>query len=99
MEGLENIPDEGPALLIYYHGAVPIDVYYFLAKIYLYKKRLIHPVADRSLFHIPGVACWLSIVDVSVGNISYKGACCKSFASWVQFLVAFQDLNKAFLLN
>lgn len=52
--GLENIPKDGPALLIYYHGAIPLDMYYLIAKIYLYKKRLIHPIGDKCLFYIPG---------------------------------------------
>lgn len=34
--GLENIPDEGPALIIYYHGTLPIDVSFltFVLRIY-----------------------------------------------------------------
>ncbi|KAH9629099.1 hypothetical protein HF086_008548, partial [Spodoptera exigua] len=31
IKGLENIPD-GPFLVIYYHGALPIDMYYFIAR-------------------------------------------------------------------
>ena len=27
VHGWENIPDEGPALIVYYHGAVPVDYY------------------------------------------------------------------------
>lgn len=54
VEGLENIPESGPALLIYYHGALPIDMYYVIAKLLLYKHRLLHPVGDRFLFYIPG---------------------------------------------
>ena len=54
VEGLENIPDSGPALLIYYHGAIPIDYYYLNAKVILYKNRLMHSVGDNFLFRIPG---------------------------------------------
>lgn len=54
MNGLENIPDDTPALLVYYHGAIPIDIYYLLAKSILFKDRLIHTVGDRFLFKIPG---------------------------------------------
>lgn len=56
IEGLENIPERGPALLVYYHGALPIDMYYVIAKLLLYKGRLLHPVGDRFLFYIPGIA-------------------------------------------
>lgn len=55
VEGLDNIPDNGPALLVYYHGAIPIDYYYLSAKCLLYKKRLIYSVGDRFLFKIPGM--------------------------------------------
>lgn len=54
VEGFENIPDTGPALIVYYHGAVPIDYYYLLAKVFINKKRLFHSVGDRFLFQIPG---------------------------------------------
>lgn len=26
VDGLENIPDEGPALLVAYHGTLPLDI-------------------------------------------------------------------------
>lgn len=54
VRGFENIPDEGPAMIIYYHGALPIDYYYLASKVMLYKKRIIHSVADRFMFQVPG---------------------------------------------
>lgn len=54
VSGLENVPDNGSVLFVYYHGAIPIDVYYFMSRIYLLKNKLIHTVADRFLFKIPG---------------------------------------------
>lgn len=57
VEGLENLPEEGPALIIYYHGAIPLDYYYLMAKVLLVKKRLIQAVGDRFLFSIPGKYC------------------------------------------
>lgn len=54
VEGIENISTTDPVLIIYYHGAIPIDVYYFIAKVFLYKNRLVHTVADNFLFKIPG---------------------------------------------
>ena len=53
--GLEKIPNSGPALLIYYHGAIPIDFYYIMAKVILYKSRMIRAVGDRFLFKTPGI--------------------------------------------
>ena len=52
--GLEKIPEEGPALIIYYHGAIPIDFYYVMAKCVLHRNRHIRAVGDRFLFNIPG---------------------------------------------
>ena len=51
--GMENIPETG-ALIVYYHGAIPIDVYYFISKVLLLKNRVVHTVADHFLFKIPG---------------------------------------------
>jgi 1-acyl-sn-glycerol-3-phosphate acyltransferase len=54
ISGLENIPSDTPVLFIYYHGALPIDMYYFIARVFLFSDRLIHTVADRFLFKVPG---------------------------------------------
>jgi 1-acyl-sn-glycerol-3-phosphate acyltransferase len=54
VEGMDNIPVDSPALLVYYHGAIPIDFYYLLSKYILYKGKLIRCVGDRFLFKIPG---------------------------------------------
>lgn len=60
--GLENLPVEGPALIIYYHGAVPIDMYYFVARVYLERNQLIYTIGDRFLSKIPG---WAVIAEVN----------------------------------
>ena len=52
VEGWENIPDEGPALLVYYHGAVPIDYYQLVGNCILKKRRVIHSVVDKFLFKV-----------------------------------------------
>ncbi|KAL6257203.1 hypothetical protein P5V15_012131 [Pogonomyrmex californicus] len=62
IQGLENIPQDKPVLFIYYHGAIPIDMYYFVSKIFLYNSKLICTVGDRFLFKIPG---WSVIADVA----------------------------------
>lgn len=54
IEGLEKIPDKGAALIVYYHGTLPIDFYYLAARCLLEKKRHIRAVGDNFLFHIPG---------------------------------------------
>lgn len=53
--GLEKVPDNGAALLVYYHGALPIDMYYIIAKMLLYKKRSLKNVVATFLFRLPGI--------------------------------------------
>jgi len=53
VSGLENIP-EGPAIIIFYHGAIPIDHYYLLAEVLTSRGRLIKTVGDKFLYRIPG---------------------------------------------
>jgi 1-acyl-sn-glycerol-3-phosphate acyltransferase len=52
--GMENLPKDGPALIIYYHGAIPIDMYYLVARVYLERNQLIYTVGDRFLSKLPG---------------------------------------------
>lgn len=63
VQGLENIPDDGPAMIVYYHGAIPLDFYYLDAKCLLYKKRLIYSVGDHFLFKIPGMLDLLFVIN------------------------------------
>ncbi len=54
VHGLENIPDKGGALLIYYHGALPVDVYYMMGRLKTAKKRNLRNVVAEFMFYIPG---------------------------------------------
>ncbi|MCI4390526.1 hypothetical protein PGIGA_G00123500 [Pangasianodon gigas] len=67
IHGLEKIPEEGPALIVYYHGAIPIDYYYFLARVIIQKGRTCHSVADHFLFKIPGFKLLLEVFSVIHG--------------------------------
>ncbi|XP_052776723.1 transmembrane protein 68-like [Mya arenaria] len=67
--GLERIPDEGPAMIIYYHGALPIDFYYVMAKCLLQKQRQIHAIGDNFLFSIPGFRLMMEVFCISPGTI------------------------------
>lgn len=66
--GIENIPINGPALIVYYHGAIPIDMYYFVARICLERDRLIHTVGDRFLFKLPGNFFYLINILIAIKN-------------------------------
>lgn len=67
--GLENIPQDKPVLFIYYHGAIPVDVYYFVSKVFLYNSKLIRLVADRFLFKIPGWSIFADVLKIIPGTI------------------------------
>ncbi|KAB0791702.1 hypothetical protein PPYR_12883 [Photinus pyralis] len=68
VQGLENIPDSGPALLIFYHGALPIDIYYLLVTVFFHKDRILHVVADYFLFKVPGLKTLLDCMGVIAGS-------------------------------
>lgn len=70
VRGFENIPKKGPALIVYYHGAIPLDHYYLIVKCFLYRKRLIHAVGDHFLFMLPGAARLMSELRVLPGPAS-----------------------------
>uniref|UniRef100_A0A8C5S8Q7 Phospholipid/glycerol acyltransferase domain-containing protein n=1 Tax=Laticauda laticaudata TaxID=8630 RepID=A0A8C5S8Q7_LATLA len=63
LHGIENIPD-GPGLIIYYHGAVPLDYLYFLAKIFILKRRCCYSIADDFLFIFPGVQALTGVTGI-----------------------------------
>lgn len=69
VKGIHNIPDEGPALIVYYHGALPLDYYYLLARCILQKKRLIEAVGDKFLFSIPGWKLMMEVLHVFPGTL------------------------------
>lgn len=53
VEGLENIPENKPALIIYYHGVLPVDMQYLPMRYFLKKGRVVRSVADRFVFCLP----------------------------------------------
>ncbi|UJR36382.1 hypothetical protein I4U23_029106 [Adineta vaga] len=74
VEGLEHIPTEGPVLIVFYHGALPIDFYYLFAKIWLYRNRRVRVVADKFVFKIPGLGTLLEALEIQPST----SAMCKS---------------------
>jgi len=53
--GLENIPRSGPALLVWYHGTLPVDYFGLMAEVFKRDGRIINTVVDRCLEHMPGL--------------------------------------------
>ncbi|XP_039246379.1 transmembrane protein 68-like isoform X2 [Pipra filicauda] len=67
LHGVENLP-EGPGILVYYHGAIPVDYLYFLSRLFLWKKRLCLSVADHFVFRLPGLKLLLRVTGVIPGT-------------------------------
>ena len=55
MEGFDNIPKRGGALIIYYHGAIPIDYLLLNMHILAKKNRIVSSVIDKFLYFLPGL--------------------------------------------
>lgn len=48
--GMEYIPETGPALIVYYHGVLPLDLIFLMMRLIWFRDRLIHSVVDRFFF-------------------------------------------------
>lgn len=53
VHGTENLPN-GPGVIIFYHGAIPIDYMYFLARYFILKRRNCFVVVDYFVINCPG---------------------------------------------
>ncbi|GAB6022182.1 26S proteasome non-ATPase regulatory subunit 11 [Chamberlinius hualienensis] len=69
IEGLENLPTEGGALLVYYHGACPVDMYFMLGDVLALRNRKMKLVVDRFMFKIPGWEALLNLLEVTPGSL------------------------------
>lgn len=58
LRGLEHVPRDRPFLLVMYHGLVPLDGWYLLARLYREHGLHVRALADRWLFRVPGLARW-----------------------------------------
>ncbi|XP_067323522.1 DGAT1/2-independent enzyme synthesizing storage lipids-like [Anolis sagrei] len=52
--GIENLP-KGPAVLVYYHGALAMDQCFFMFTLYRITGRFCFSVMGHFLFHLPGL--------------------------------------------
>uniref|UniRef100_A0A8C3XGP4 Phospholipid/glycerol acyltransferase domain-containing protein n=1 Tax=Cyanoderma ruficeps TaxID=181631 RepID=A0A8C3XGP4_9PASS len=74
LHGVENIP-EGPGLVVFYHGATPIDYIYFSARLHIMKKRRCRVVADHFVFRLPGFRILIDVLGILHGP---KEACVRT---------------------
>ncbi|XP_041359467.1 transmembrane protein 68-like [Gigantopelta aegis] len=66
---MERLPMVGPAMIIYYHAVIPIDVYYIVARTLVERGRHIKCVGDRFLFNIPGWRLLMEVFQVTPGTV------------------------------
>jgi len=67
--GTENIPIEGGCILLYYHGALPVDYYYLVGRVLLLKETMINSVVDNFLFKVPGFKILLETFSCTPGTV------------------------------
>nr|XP_056710894.1 transmembrane protein 68-like [Euleptes europaea] len=66
IHGTEKIP-QGPGLIVYYHGAIPIDYSFFFADRLIKKGQRCYSVVDHFLFRSPGLKTLLRIMNFTTG--------------------------------
>lgn len=67
--GLENIPKTGPALLIFFHGAIPADGYFLHSKVFMSTGRQAHFVVDNFLFKFPWYKFYSECMQTFPGTV------------------------------
>lgn len=67
--GLENIPAKGSALVVYYHGAIPVDYYYLNSRYLIHKRRTMWTIAADFLFKTPGLRLLMNAVQATPGTV------------------------------
>ncbi|XP_026549432.1 transmembrane protein 68-like [Notechis scutatus] len=60
ISGLENL-SKGPAILVYYHGAFPIDYHCFVARLYRLTGKHCYSVIDNIFSLLPGLKQFISV--------------------------------------
>ena len=65
----ENIPSDKRALVVYYHGVIPVDYYYLSSRYFIKHKRAMWTVAAAFLFKIPGLRLLLKVVQATPGSV------------------------------
>ncbi|CAK5050933.1 unnamed protein product [Meloidogyne enterolobii] len=94
--GLENLPEEGPALIVTYHGTLPLDLYYVISKGILFKKRTIHCVADKFVFKIPGWGKMCKVFGMTPGTVD---DCIKTLKDGHLLIIAPGGVREALFSN
>ncbi|XP_066274580.1 DGAT1/2-independent enzyme synthesizing storage lipids-like [Branchiostoma lanceolatum] len=68
IHGYEKLPKDGPGLIVYYHGTLPVDMYYMMSRINLDQGRPLCAMTDRFMFSIPGLSFMMDAMGVHRGE-------------------------------
>ncbi|OTF83839.1 transmembrane protein 68-like protein, partial [Euroglyphus maynei] len=68
--GIDNLPANGPALLVFYHGTWPCDIYFLIAELYLCKKRIMFTIVERIIYLLPGWPILLRALRLVPGSVN-----------------------------
>ncbi|MBN2800058.1 MAG: acyltransferase family protein [Deltaproteobacteria bacterium] len=82
VRGQEHLPLDGPALLVLYHGFMPVDAWYLGAHLYHHTGRLVHGLGDRWLFKTPGLR-WVVTQAGSVPGTRADAVALLRSGAWV----------------
>lgn len=70
---MENIPKDGSALLVYYHGVIPVDYYYLNSRHLIHRKKLMYTIAADFLFKTPGLRLLMEVIKATPGTVQQIG--------------------------
>lgn len=65
--GLENIPETGAVLIVFYHAAIPMDQLFFIARLY-FEKRAIWTVVDKFFKETPNARYLMDFFQLIPGD-------------------------------
>lgn len=67
--GFENLPVNRRALVVYYHGVIPVDYYYLSSRYFIKCNRTIWTIAAEFLFKSPGLRLLMEVVQATPGTV------------------------------
>lgn len=66
----ENFPKDGPTIAVFYHGSIPVDVYYFTHLMHVHKdKYRCFGVTDHFMFKFPTFNYYAKAYDILKGDL------------------------------
>lgn len=67
--GIENVPVDSGALVVYYHGPIPVDYYYLNSRYLIHSGRIMWTIAAAFLFKTPGLRLLMEVIQATPGTV------------------------------